>query len=98
MLITFKTDYYANITMFGDIAKTLIKMMGHSDSTPGAILNDDLPAALANLKAALSHLNPVNDQDNDDDNEPAVGLEKRAVPVIELMENAIKNGCDVVWE
>jgi len=30
MLVTFTTDAYADITMFGDVALTLLKMMGHS--------------------------------------------------------------------
>jgi hypothetical protein len=30
MLVTFTTKAYANITMFGDVAVTLLKMMGHS--------------------------------------------------------------------
>ncbi|MEA1053075.1 DUF1840 family protein, partial [Lamprobacter modestohalophilus] len=30
MLITFETKAHANITMFGDVAVTLIKLMGHS--------------------------------------------------------------------
>ena len=30
MLATFTTKAYANITMFGDVAVTLLKMIGHS--------------------------------------------------------------------
>ena len=36
--------------MFGDVAVTLIKLMGHSGSVPGAILADDVPDALARLR------------------------------------------------
>jgi len=46
MLVTFRTSAYANITMFGDIAVTLLKMMGHSGTVPSAIRADDVPAAL----------------------------------------------------
>ena len=53
MLITFETKAYANITMFGDIAKKLIKYMGHSGNVPGAIKAEDLPTALSKLKAAV---------------------------------------------
>src|SRR5690606_27882768 len=54
MLVTFKTKAYANITMFGDVAVKLLRMMGHSGTVPSAILADDVPAALERLKAAIA--------------------------------------------
>jgi hypothetical protein len=45
MLVTSTTKTYADITMFGDIALTLLKKMGHSANVPGAILAADIPAA-----------------------------------------------------
>ena len=47
MLVTFSTTAYADITMFGGVAVTLLEMMGHSGTVPGAILTADLPAALS---------------------------------------------------
>ena len=46
MLVTFKSDAYADIMMFGDAAHRLLKMMGHSGTLPSAILAEDVPAAL----------------------------------------------------
>ncbi|MCC6923019.1 MAG: DUF1840 family protein, partial [Nitrosomonas sp.] len=40
MLVTFRTDV-GNITMFGDTALHMIKLMGHSETVPGAILAKD---------------------------------------------------------
>jgi hypothetical protein len=37
MLVTFTTKTYADITMFGDVALALLKMMGYSTKVPGAI-------------------------------------------------------------
>ena len=54
MRVTFTTDAYADITMFGDVALTLLKMMGHSKTVPGAILAADVPMALNRLKAAIN--------------------------------------------
>ncbi|MFY9974144.1 MAG: DUF1840 domain-containing protein, partial [Chromatiaceae bacterium] len=54
MLVTFKTEAYANITMFGEVAVTLLKLMGHSGTIPGALLAEDVPTALARLKAAVA--------------------------------------------
>jgi hypothetical protein len=41
------------LTMFGNAATALLKLLGHSGSIPGAILTVDLPAALAQLRAGL---------------------------------------------
>jgi len=32
--------------MFGDVALAMLKMMGHTATVPGAILAEDVPAAL----------------------------------------------------
>ena len=47
MLVTFTTNTYPDITMFGDFALTMLKMMGHSATVPGAILAPDVPEALS---------------------------------------------------
>ena len=49
MLVTFHTKSYANITMFGDVAKQLLELLGHSGTIPSAIKAEDVPAALARL-------------------------------------------------
>ena len=53
MLVTFSCKAYPNITMFGDVAVRLLKMMGHSGTVPSAILAADIPAAVAKLEAAV---------------------------------------------
>jgi len=53
MLVTFTTDAYADITMFGDVALAMLKMMGHSATVPSAILAADVPEALSRLTAAI---------------------------------------------
>jgi hypothetical protein len=102
MLITFKTPAYADITMFGDVAKALIKLMGHSGSIPGAILAEDVPAALAKLRAAVEHnpdapLNPHRDDDDTSSGE-SVSLSKRALPLLELLEAAVRDEKNVMWD
>src|SRR6185312_9413752 len=53
MLVTFKTSAHADIIMFGDIAKQLLKMMGHSGTIPSAMVADEVPAALDRLRHAV---------------------------------------------
>ncbi len=102
MLITFETKAYANITMFGDIAKKLIKFMGHSGTVPGAILAEDLPEALESLRSKLQ-MEMASEQkceagDSQDEDENYVSIENRAKPLIELLEAAIEQNVDVMWD
>lgn len=104
MLITFTTPVHADITMFGDVAKALIRMMGHSGSVPGALLADDVPAALAQLKAAVdanpeAPLNPKDDEDDGDEaRTQSVSLRHRALPLIDLLEAAARDKKNVMWD
>lgn len=100
MLVTFKTEAYADITMFGDIALTMLKLMGHSGTIPSAILAEDVPAALSRLKAAIDAAKvtpPVEDEDEEAD-DPAVSQAHRAQPLIDLLTAAAKAECNVMWK
>jgi hypothetical protein len=99
MLVTFSSDAYADITLFGDDALQLIRMMGHSDTVPGAVLAADVPAALANLKQALRNSpaaaeEPANAEDGEDDKVP---LATRAFSILELLQAAADHNKDVMW-
>ena len=98
MLITFTTKNYADIMMFGDVAKTLLKMMGHSTTVPGAILAADVPAALARLKASIDTTKDSPPAPDDDEEEPVVSIAHRALPLIELLDAAEKAGANVMWK
>lgn len=98
MLVTFKTDAYANITMFGDVALDMLKIMGHSATVPGAILAADVPAALSRLTAAIDTEKtalPVEDKEAD---EPMVSITHRALPLVNLLAAAAKAESNVMWE
>lgn len=97
MLVTFTTDAYADITMFGDVALTMLKMMGHSATVPGAILAADVPEALRKLTLAVEAENTLPPVEEDEDNEPAVSLANRALPLINLLTAAAKAGTNVMW-
>jgi hypothetical protein len=86
MLVIFSSQASANITMFGDIGVQLLKMMGHSGTAPSAILEKDVPAALANLGAALgvAEQQPESEARRDDTEETSfVSLSHRALPLID---------------
>lgn len=98
MIVTFTTKAYADITMFGDVALALLKMMGHSPNVPGAILAADVPAALALLKAALAVARTLPPAADPAEDEPVVSMAHRALPLVELLEAAIKAGANVMWK
>jgi hypothetical protein len=98
MLVTFTTKAYADITMFGDVALTLLKMIGHSATVPGAILAADVPEALQKLTLAVEAEDTSPPVDENDENEPTVSLSNRALPLIELLTAASKAGTNVMWE
>ena len=98
LLVTFTTDAYADITMFGDVALGMLKMMGHSATVPGAILATDVPGALSRLTIAIEaekNSPPVQDEDSD---EPVVSMANRGLPLINLLTAAVKADCNVMWK
>jgi hypothetical protein len=100
MLVRFDSKV-GMLQMFGDVATTLLKMMGQSGAVPGAILAQDIPGALQRLRqgvGAAPSATATGAAKNDDDREPTVQLSQRAFPLIELLERASKAGADVIWE
>ena len=102
MLVRFNSKT-GMITMFGDVATKLLRMMGQSGAVPGAILAPDIPAAVERLRQSISmQIEPEKKQPRDGESEAEsdqrVSLSQRAFPLIELLERAAKNGSDVIWE
>ena len=101
MLVTFSCPAYADITMFGDVAVRLLNMMGHSGTVPGALRAEDVEAALARLRAAVDADKQSPEPESSaqqEDGEPVVSLSNCALPLIELLEAAVKADRDVMWE
>lgn len=106
MLVTFRTKAYADITMFGDVAKQLLELMGHSGTVPSAIKAEDVPAALARLEAAIAQRRAADaakaaDEDRATDGYDGprrVTLAQRAVPLLELLRMAAAKKHDVMWD
>jgi len=99
MLVTFSTNAYSDITLFGDVALSLLKMMGHSATIPGAILAADVPMALSRLTSAINaeKASPPDDKDEDRD-ESEVSMAHRSLPLINLLTAAAKANSNVMWK
>lgn len=97
MLVVFTSPASYEITMFGDIAKHLIQMMGHSGTIPGAITGDDIPRALENLRNAVNGTDGEPVDDVDEDEEEQVSMSQRAFPLIEMLEAAAQDKTSIRW-
>ena len=98
MLVTFHSRAWGDITMFGDIAVELLKMMGHTGTVPSAILAKDIPPALDQLQNKLGVTVPAGRVNEDEDSEPNVDLRKRAYPLIQMLRASAREGTDVLWD
>lgn len=100
MLVTFTCNSYENITYFGDIALRLLHLMGHSGTIPGAIKAEDVAQALDRLQQGIGNAKKMSSSPKTKDEEeiePDVSLAHRAVPLINMLEAAIKKNSDVLW-
>jgi hypothetical protein len=110
VLVTFKTSAYSDITLFGDAAVSLLKLMGQSGNVPGALLAADIPAALQTLHEGLTKMsNAESESDSDSspasseswsdsDNAPPVALHTRAGPLVSLLQAAADANENVLWD
>ena len=103
MLITFKTRARCpDITMFGDVALRLLKLMGRRDTVPSAMEPEDIPAALRKLREGLAlekeAAAEASAEDADEEATRPVSLQTRAMPLVELLETALKEDVPVMWE
>ena len=98
MLVRFDSKA-GTITTFGDVANNLLRAMGQTGAIPGALLAQDIPAAVERLRRAVDASTEKTPAPKaNDEGEPPVNLRQRALPLIELLERAAKQGADVIWE
>ncbi len=97
MLIRFHSRAAGDFSMFEDVAISLLKMMGHSGTVPGAILAEDIPQALQRLQDALALL-PQQEVSESEGEEPAIGLSRRAYPLLQMLKASLAADCEVMWD
>jgi len=102
MLIEFRGEHTGAIVMFGHAATSLLKMMGQSGKPEGALREEDVAAALAQLRTELETLatesQPAAPQSDDEDENDPVRLDTRAIPLIQLLENCVEKGGYLMWQ
>ncbi len=97
--------------MFGDVAKRMMKLMGKDETDQGIVTVEQLPEAIARIKAAIEDDKRQRAGVGEDDlprtepdgggragsSRPYVTLAQRAVPLLELLEWSLKKKKPVVW-
>lgn len=114
MLVQFRSPATETITMFGDAAVQLLKLMGATGRVPGGLGAEDVGSALQRLESAVEGLkaqtnadtaarpadneDTATDEDTDLHRAPPIQLEARAVPLLSLMKRAAAAKATVTWE
>ena len=112
MIVTFQSPASGDVIMFGDVAQRMMKLMGKDVTDKGIVTVEQLPDAIARLKAAieedkqqragmreedLPQTEPAGNRGNANSSRPFVSLTQRAVPLLELLEWSLKKKKPVVW-
>ncbi|HZV55898.1 MAG TPA: DUF1840 domain-containing protein [Rhodocyclaceae bacterium] len=105
-MIIFRSDAAADIMMFDDVAKRMMAIMGKEYAPRGIITVEQLPEAIARLKAAIAedrarhageYDTPETEETPGGGQRAYVGLAQRAVPLMELLEYSLKDEKPVLW-
>ena len=105
-MIVFRSDAAADIMMFDDVARRMMDIMGREFSTRGILTVEQLPEAIARLRAAIAdgrarhageYDQPETEAVHGGGQRAYVGLGQRAVPLVEMFEYSLKAGKPVMW-
>lgn len=110
MIITFRSKAAGDVIQFGEVAKRLLGIMGKDpEATQGIITVEQLPEAIARLRAAVEAeraemaAKPRRAEDDEEEEQErrggprAISLAQRAAPMFELMEYALRYQHPVTW-
>jgi hypothetical protein len=108
MIITFQSPASGDVIMFGDVAKRMMQLMGKEPADKGIVTVEQLPDAIARIRAAIEEDRRQRAGKNPEDlpqmeraegggSRPFVSLSQRALPLLELLEWSLKKQKPVVW-
>jgi len=98
MLFTFKSAASANLIMHEASGREILALLGKNpEDACGIITVEQLPAAISTLHQAIARKPGDAAEASEVDGEPSVGLAQRAVPFIDMLERAARDGEPVVW-
>ena len=101
MLVRFDSKV-GTFSMFEKDARAMIKLMGHSDTIPGAVLGADIEKTLQTFQTALAEAAQQEKQQAQppklDTEEETVSVNRRAWPLLELLKKAAKQQETLMWD
>jgi hypothetical protein len=108
MIVTFKSAASADVIYFGDVAKRMMELMGKEPGDKGIVTVEQLPDAIAQLRAAIAadkerHRRHVLDDEpgteaaENGGSRPHVSLTQRALPLLAMLEESLAEKKPVVW-
>ncbi len=97
MIYKFKSKAAGDVIMLGPNGDQMLRLIGHEPAAKGIVDVEQLPAAIAALRAAVhdDEAQPAEDEDGPGRN--AVSLRQRLWPVIELFERSLSEKQPAVW-
>lgn len=100
MLVKLVSSTAGELLMMAGTASVLFQIMGKEGTARGVFTFEQLPEALARLRAGAHAAPPPSAVDEDDADASAipVGLAQRAFPLIELMQRTLQDEGYVMWE
>lgn len=101
MLVKLVSSTSGELVMMAETAQALFRLIGKEGTARGVFTREQLPDALARLRAGAHSAPPPaahEEEDDTDGHEIPVGLAQRAFPLIELMERTIADEGYVMWE
>jgi len=107
-IVTFKSAASADVIYFGDVAKRMMELMGKEAGDQGIVTVEQLPDAIAKLKAAIaedkmSHRQIVQTEEPQTEaaegggTRPRISLTQRALPLLAMLEESLQEKKPVVW-
>jgi hypothetical protein len=108
VIVTFQSPASGDVIMFGDVAHRMMELMGKDPEAKGIVTVEQLPEAIARIKAAMEQDKAARAGKQDEDlpqfeigeggvKRPYVALAQRAAPLLELLEWSLKKQKPVVW-
>lgn len=100
MPLSFRTPNHAAVVYTDSVGVAMLKLMGRTGKVPGALDAEQVPAARDRLRQRLkagAEESGVPQVSADGDTVP-IGVEIRALPLVELLEAAIAAGNYVSWD
>lgn len=105
-MIVFRSDAAADVMMFDDVAKRMMEIMGKAQAERGIVTVEQLPEAIARLRAAIAedrarhagdHDQPETEEVPGGGKRGYVGLAQRTAPLVEFLEYSLKAEKPVTW-